>query len=102
MSGTRSIIFQASESNPDCSPVEAPTIRITRLPKHGTASVVVEEGYTSYAKESQYAPCNLTKRDVTRIYYTSTERYTGKDDLSIEVFYARGGYSAGVITINVR
>jgi hypothetical protein len=102
MSGKRTIVFTASDSNPDCSPREPPTIRIKQRPKHGSVSVAVEEGYTNYPKDSQLAPCNLQKREVTQIYYTSNERFLGKDTVSLEWFYSGGGYGSGVITINVR
>lgn len=88
--------------DPECVATGTTTVRIVKPPKHGTTEVETTVGFANYPKDNVRSACNAKKVDGVTAVYTSTEQYTGKDTLDVEVIFPSGGYRKYHYIINVK
>ena len=84
-------VFAMTSVNPDCTPAQLATVRITQQPVHGTAKVTQDQAYPSFPATNTRSSCNKTKTPSVSVKYTPEEGFTGSDLMSVEAFTASGG-----------
>jgi len=83
------LIFDIS-ANPDCTPAQLPTARITQAPEHGTAEIVHSEGYPSFPITNPRHVCNSHKFPNIALRYTSAPGFVGTDIVNLSLFMSNG------------
>jgi hypothetical protein len=91
-SGAKHRIGFYFDLNPDCSAVGDIGVRVTKQPEHGTVETVAATDYVKFPKENIRSKCNRHKVKGTLVNYKTAEKYTGKDEFDLLIFYP-GGYA---------
>jgi len=89
-------------TNPDCSTVGRPTIRLIREPEHGRASVTHTADFPTFPASNIRSECNRRRVAGAAIYYVSQRGFIGTDYVLAEIIYASGTFTQWSYTINVR
>jgi hypothetical protein len=89
-------------TNPDCSNVGRPTIRLIRPPEHGRATVTHTADFPTFPSSNVRSACNGRRVAGAAIYYVSQRGFTGADFVEAEIIFASGALWQRSFTINVR
>jgi hypothetical protein len=101
-SGLRLKLTFFASSNPDCSNVGRPTIRITRAPEHGRVTVTQTSDFPNFSVSNIRNQCNHRRVAGAAIYYVSRHGFTGTDFVDAEIIFVNGALAQWSYTINVR
>jgi len=91
-----------SSTNPDCSSLGRPTIRLVRAPEHGRVTVTQTNNFPNFSASNIRSACNRRRVAGTAIYYASQRGFIGTDYVQAEVIFASGNLRQPSFTINVR
>jgi hypothetical protein len=91
-----------SSTNPDCTSIGWPTIRLTRAPEHGRVSVKHTTDFPTFRTDNIRSACNGRRVPGGAIYYVPERGYLGTDYVDTEVIFASGGMRQNSFTVNVR
>ena len=91
-----------NSTNPDCSSVGPPTIRIVRAPEHGRVTVVQTTGFPNFPSSNIRSECNRRRVRGATINYVSQRGFVGTDQVQVEIIFASGNLRQASYTINVR
>jgi hypothetical protein len=91
-----------SSTNPDCSSLGRPTIRLVRAPEHGRVTVTQTNDFPNFSASNIRSACNRRRVAGTAIYYASQRGFIGTDYVQAEVIFASGNLRQPSFTINVR
>jgi hypothetical protein len=91
-----------STTNPDCSSVGRPTIRLTRAPEHGRVTVTQTTDFPSFPVSNVRSQCNRRRVAGAALYYVSQRGYVGPDYVQAEIIFASGNLRQVSYAINVR
>ena len=83
-------LYQAYETNPDCSSAGDPVIRVSAPPSNGRVSVARGSAFPNFPPSNIRSACNRRRVPATIATYNARRGYTGPDSVSIEVIYASG------------
>ena len=83
------LAFNASV-NGDCSDLDGIDIRITSVPRHGTATVMHGPGFTAFDAKSAMARCNSMPHVGRQVVYRRNPGFVGVDELTYEVYVPSG------------
>jgi len=89
-------------TNPDCSSIGRPTIRITRSPDHGRVTVVQTTGFPTFPSSNIRSVCNRRRVAGATLNYVSQRGFGGTDYVQAEIIFASGNYRQVSYIINVR
>ena len=89
-------------TNPDCSSVGRPTIRLIGAPEHGRATVTQTTDFPSFPSSNLRSVCNQRRVAGTALYYVSQRGFFGMDHVEVEIIFASGSLRQQSYTINVR
>jgi hypothetical protein len=89
-SGTNQRIGFFTALNPDCSASGNISIRVTKLPEHGSTETTTTINFPSYPKEHSRSKCNDHKVRGMQVNYKSAEKYVGSDELELFVLFPNG------------
>jgi hypothetical protein len=88
--------------DPDCSSTAFASVRVVEEPKHGTATLKDDTGFTNFAKDNSRFECNKQRSDGTAVLYRGEEGYTGKDSVTVEIVYVDGRETSVHYSIDVK
>src|SRR5262245_49865344 len=91
-----------NSTNPDCSSVGRPTIRIVRAPDHGRVTVVQTTGFPNFPSSNIRSECNRRRVQGATINYVSQRGFVGTDYVQAEIIFASGNFRQVSYIINVR
>jgi hypothetical protein len=91
-----------NSTNPDCTSVGRPTIRIVRSPDHGRVTVVQTTGFPSFPRSNIRSECNRRRVAGATLNYVSQRGFVGTDYVQAEIIFASGNYRQVSYFINVR
>jgi len=91
-----------NSTNPDCSTVGRPTIRLIRAPEHGRVTVTQATDFPNFPVSNIRNQCNRRRVAGAAIYYTSQRGFVGTDYVQAEIIFASGNLRQASYTINVR
>ena len=89
-------------TNPDCSSVGPPTIRLTRAPEHGRVTVSQTRDFPNFPVSNIRSECNRRRVPGAVVHYVSQREFLGTDYVDIEVIFVSGTLRQQSYTINVR
>ena len=88
-------------TNPDCSAVGRTTIRLTRAPEHGRATVTQAMDFPNYPTSNVRSVCNTRRVGGTAIIYVSERGFVGTDNLQDDTIFPDGHVTQHSSTITV-
>ncbi len=88
--------------NPDCSSTPFASVRLIEEPKHGTAALKEDTGFTNFAKDNPRFECNKQRSNGMALLYRAEEGYTGKDSVTVQIVYLDGRESSSRYSIDVK
>jgi len=91
-----------NSTNPDCSSVGRPTIRLVRAPEHGRVTVTQTADFPNFSASNIRSECNRRRVAGAALYYVSQRGYVGTDYVQAEIIFASGSLRQVSFTINVR
>lgn len=91
-----------NSTNPDCSNVGRPTIRLIRAPEHGRVTVTQTTDFPSFPSSNIRSTCNRRRVVGAAIHYVSQRGFVGTDYVQAEIIFASGNLRQASYTINVR
>ncbi|PDT04563.1 hypothetical protein CO666_07335 [Rhizobium chutanense] len=83
VSGSRTIIYQSSFVNPDCSVAAVPRLKILDGGKHGKIEIVREKVFPNFERSNPRFKCNGRRVDGAVVYYTAGAKFTGSDQVRL-------------------
>ena len=78
-----------SATNPDCSSIGAPTIRLS-TPAHGHATVTRTTDFPSFPPTNIRSECNRRRVPGAVVYYVPQRGYIGEDSFQAETIFPNG------------
>ena len=102
VSGQSLKLYFAYSTNPDCSSIGPPTIRVTRAPEHGRLTVVQTKDFPNFPLSNPRSDCNRRRVAGAAIRSVSQRGYIGMDAVGVEIIFASGSMRQQNFTINVR
>jgi hypothetical protein len=91
-----------ASTNPDCSNVGRPTIRLIRSPEHGRVTLNQTTDFPGFPSSNIRSACNGRRVVGTAIYYVSQRGFTGTDFVEAEIIFVGGALWQRSYTINVK
>jgi hypothetical protein len=91
-----------ASTNPDCSTVGRPAIRLIRQPEHGRVTVTQTADFPNFSASNIRSECNRRRVAGAAIYYVSQRGFVGTDYVQAEIIFASGNVRQASYTINVR
>ena len=91
-----------NSTNPDCSSVGRPTIRLVRAPEHGRVTVSQTTDFPNFALSNIRSECNRRRVPGAALHYVSQRGFIGTDYVQAEIIFASGSMRQVSDTINVR
>ena len=91
-----------NSTNPDCSTVGRPTIRLTRAPEHGRVTVNQTTDFPNFPVSNIRSECNRRRVPGAAIYYVSQRGFIGTDFVEVEIIFINGALWQRSYNINVR
>lgn len=91
-----------ASTNPDCSNVGRPTIRLIRAPEHGRVTVTQTTDFPVFPSSNIRSVCNARRVAGAAIYYVSQRGFTGTDFVEAEIVFVGGALWQRSYNINVR
>src|SRR5215470_19735909 len=91
-----------NSTNPDCSTVGRPTIRLIRAPEHGRITVTQTTDFPNFPVSNIRNECNRRRVPGAAVYYVSQRGFLGTDYVEVEIIFASGTLRQQSFTINVR
>jgi len=88
--GNKTQISQYHQLRTDCAPLGKVVVRITTPPKNGTVEIEDGEVVPNFEKDNILFSCNGKKVSGSRLLYTSSENFVGKDAVEVEAFFPQG------------
>ena len=88
-------------TNPDCSSVGLPTIRLS-TPAHGRVTVTRTTDFPNFPPTNIRSECNRRRVPGTTVHYVSQRGFTGTDYVQEEIIFASGALREQVFNIIVR
>jgi hypothetical protein len=101
-SGQTIKLYFVASVNPDCSAAGQPTVRITKPPEHGRASVKHTRDFVTFQPSNTRSACNQRRVSGVNISYTAQRGYIGYDSVGVEIFYPSGAHRSGTFNVSVR
>ena len=95
------MIFSIS-TNPDCTSVGFPTVRVIEQPRHGKIAIENGTGFSNFPQDNPRAECNKRRSDGVIVAYQPEDGYTGQDLVNFKVIFASGSLSKRHYTVDVR
>ena len=92
----------ANSTNPDCSTVGRPTIRLTRAPEHGRVTITHAADFPNFPVTNIRNVCNRRRVAGAAINYVSQRGFVGTDYVQAEIISVTGDLRVPSFTINVR
>jgi hypothetical protein len=92
----------AASVNPDCSSIGRPTVRLSRAPEHGHATVTQATDFPRFPPSNIRSECNRRRVAGAAINYVSQRGFIGTDYVEAEIIFASGSLRHESFTINVR
>ncbi|TCU14753.1 hypothetical protein EV132_108123 [Rhizobium sullae] len=81
--GSRTVIYQSSFVDPDCSTAAIPRLKILDAGKHGKVQVIQEKVFPNFERSNPRFKCNSRKVDGASVYYTPSTKFTGSDKIKL-------------------
>jgi hypothetical protein len=72
------------------TPIALPLVISTSVSPNSPNEIATTTNFPGYSKESIRSKCNQHKVKGTVVNYKTAEKYTGKDEFDLLVFYPRG------------
>jgi hypothetical protein len=101
-SGTPIKLLFANSTNPDCTTLGRPTVRLIRAPQHGRVHITPARDFPTFSPANIRSACNARRVPGMLVRYVSQRGYVGMDYLSVEVIFATGTLQQRHYSINVR
>ena len=101
-SGKQQILEGYFSVKPDCTSGGLINVRIVEAPKHGTATIVEETGFSNFPKQNPRNVCNSLKLPVLSTKYQSDTDYVGTDMMKVAIIFPDEVYRTEVINISVK
>jgi hypothetical protein len=92
----------ASSTNPDCSNVGRPTIRLSRAPEHGRVSITQTMDFPHFRASNIRSQCNGRRVAGAAVNYAPQRGFVGTDYVDVEIIFASGNLRHESFTVNVR
>ncbi|MBY2934690.1 hypothetical protein [Rhizobium leguminosarum] len=83
ISGSRTIIYQSSFVNPDCSLAAVPRLKILDGGKHGEIQIVHEKVFPIFKRSNPRFKRNGRQVEGAVVYYTPGAKFTGSDKIKL-------------------
>jgi hypothetical protein len=93
LTNTRNALYVTGSLDPNCNPTGDVIIKIRKPPKNGAVEIVKEVGFINYIPPNIRVKCNEKEINATKLYYTPTESFVGKDKIELETFFTSQGTS---------
>ena len=91
-----------NSTNPDCSSVGRPTIRVVRPPEHGRTTVTQTTDFPRFPASNVRSQCNGRRVAGAALNYVSQRGFIGTDYVEVDIIFASGNIRHESFTINVR
>jgi len=91
-----------NSTNPDCSTVGRPTIRLIRAPEHGRVTVTQATDFPNFPVSNIRNECNRRRVPGAAAYYVSQRGFLGTDFVQLEIIFPSGSLRQQSYNINVR
>jgi len=89
-------------TNPDCSMVGRPTIRLIRTPEHGRITITQTSDFPNFPVSNIRNECNRRRVPGAAAYYVSQRGFLGTDFVQLEIIFPSGSLRQQSYNINVR
>jgi hypothetical protein len=95
------LIF-ANSTNPDCTSIGQPTIKLVEAPQHGHTRISAARDFPTFREGNVRTVCNTRRVAGASAYYVSQRGYVGPDSTTIEIIYRSGRLLHVTYSISVR
>jgi hypothetical protein len=86
----------------DCSGGPIPDIRVIEKPVNGELRIEAIRYVVNRTSDNAFAHCNGKEVDAMGLFYKSSEKFAGRDRITVDVDYKTGTVRRFIYTIDVR
>jgi hypothetical protein len=86
----------------DCSGGPIPDVRVVEKPANGELRIETIRYIVNRTSDNAFAHCNGKEVDAMGLFYKSNEKFTGRDQITVDVDFKTGTVRRFIYTIDVR